>query len=197
MGLELKGTTRSTRKRRGTGKDAYILIGNDFDTLNVAGCLENLTQNLLSDPLVKTSDIESSLVRLRSCTTSKASTARGQSLSRPGHGRGYGSRNGVRVLGDMERRGRHVGGVRLVALSVFIPGGAALGRWGKLRSVGVGTRVSHGECIRVTLGVEGKRRETRLEDVIRRRWPFRTAQSRETRDSKAGNDRSIGDCPGN
>jgi hypothetical protein len=35
----------------------YILVRNDFDVLDMASCLKDLTKNILSDPRIKASNV--------------------------------------------------------------------------------------------------------------------------------------------
>jgi hypothetical protein len=88
------------------------LVGNDLDALDVASGLEDLTQHVLSDSGVQSTNIQRALVRLRgSATRNVARLAAGRGHGVGAHGRADGGRDRVVVLRDDdrgERRGRHV-----------------------------------------------------------------------------------------
>ena len=56
--------------------ETHVLIRDDLNTLNVSSGLEDLLEHLLGDSGVKTTDVESSLVWLRSSTARAAGAAR-------------------------------------------------------------------------------------------------------------------------
>ncbi len=60
----------------------YILVRNDFDILDMTGGFEDLSKDILCNPRIKTSYIQSAFVRFGSRTSSKATgTARRQDAS--------------------------------------------------------------------------------------------------------------------
>lgn len=61
--------------KRGT-IETHVLIRDDLNTLNVSGGLEDLLEHFLCDSGVKTTNVESSLVWLRSGTARTAGAAR-------------------------------------------------------------------------------------------------------------------------
>lgn len=70
----------------------------------MASRLKNLAEDIFGDTLVETTDVQGSLIRLRSCTAEGASCGRQHAaFVRRGHGR----RDRVVVLGNVEG-GRHV-----------------------------------------------------------------------------------------
>jgi hypothetical protein len=92
---------------------AGSLVRDNLNTLDVAGRLEDLAQNVLGDSGVQSTNIQGPLVGLRRGATRgvgrAASARRGHDPSR--HGRADGSRDWVRVLRDDdggEGRRRHV-----------------------------------------------------------------------------------------
>jgi hypothetical protein len=132
----------STSFLLGQGR-TYILVGDDLDVLNVTRSLENLTQNFLGHSLVQSTDIESTLVRLRGGAT-KATCAGGRHNASivGGSGRSDSSRDRVGVLRDMKRRRGH----RLAILTSFIARGASTSlRRRQLAWVGGSTSVGHVE----------------------------------------------------
>ena len=56
--------------------ETYVLVRDDLNTLNVSGGLEDLLEHFLGDSRVQTTNVESSLVGLRSGTARTAGTAR-------------------------------------------------------------------------------------------------------------------------
>lgn len=81
---------------------AYILVGNDLDTLHVPGGFKDLPQDVFGDASIKTSNIQSALVWFGSSPTDKAAGAgRGHHVA--GHRRGDRRRNRIGVLGDHDR----------------------------------------------------------------------------------------------
>ena len=103
-------------------KGTYILVRNNLDILDMAGGLEDLAQNILRHPRVKSTDVKRPLVRLRRRSTREGTAASGRhdTLVRGCNG----SRNGVRVRRDMKRRRRHVGRISLAVLARIKAGGA-------------------------------------------------------------------------
>jgi len=56
--------------------ETYVLVRDDLNTLNVSGGLEDLLEHFLGDSRVQTTNVESSLVGLRSGTARTTGTAR-------------------------------------------------------------------------------------------------------------------------
>ncbi len=79
----------------------YILIGDDFDILDMAGSLKDLAQNILGNPLVEATDVQGSLVRLgsRSSEIISAGWRHHAAIFTADC-----SRDGVVVGGDVKRR---------------------------------------------------------------------------------------------
>ena len=123
----------------------YILIRDDLHILDMAGGLEDLAQDILSDALVQAADVQSSLVRLRRGTAEAGAAWRHHAavfhaavfhaavfhatvfhatvlhatVFTTRHGRGDGCRDRVRVLGDVQRRRSHMGWVALAILAAL------------------------------------------------------------------------------
>lgn len=118
------------------GSKTHILVRDDLNTLNVAGGLEDLLQDLFGDSRVQAANVQRSLVGLRSGTAGTTSAARGIETIVT-HGRANRVRVEVGVLGDVERgvlagsrAGRGSGGhlSRVVGHVLFLEGDG--GYWG-------------------------------------------------------------------
>lgn len=106
----------------GKGK-GYILVGDDLHTLDMTGGLEDLLQDILGHPWIKSSNVQSSLVWLGG-GPAYISTSTGRGHHVPGHrGRDSGW-NRIGVLWNHNRRTRrgwHMGRIGLaVALRRII-----------------------------------------------------------------------------
>lgn len=101
----------------------HIFVGDNLNILNVTSSLENLTKNILGDPLVQSTNVQRPLVRLGSCSSEAASAGWGHHIDLTG--RGDGSRDGIVVLGDMQRRRRK--GLSLSILDTFESRCASIG----------------------------------------------------------------------
>lgn len=139
---------RRTRDRKGI-RTTCILVRNDLDTLNMAGGLEDLAQDVLGDPGVQATHIQGTLVRLRSSATTEGGTAAGghdAALVAAATHRGSDcGRDRVGVLRNMQGRGRHVRRVRASVLAVLVAGRARVGlrRRRELARGRGGTVISH------------------------------------------------------
>ena len=113
----------------------YILIRNNLDTLNMTGRFKDLFQNVLSDPGIQSSDVESAFVRLGRGATDEATAGGRRGDTRDRHGRGDSRGDRVRVLRDdhlREGRGWHVAAGSRVVLAWGRSGGLLLARDGVL-----------------------------------------------------------------
>ena len=121
----------------------------------MASSLENLSQDVLGDPRVKAADVESALVRLGGGATAEGVAGAGgrhdaARVTVPTHRRRNRRRDGIGVLRDVQRRRRHVCGIRVIVLTVLVTGRACVClRWrGKLSGGGRRANVSHvGEMV--------------------------------------------------
>ena len=111
----------------------HVLVGDDLDVLNVAGRLKDLAEDVLGNPLVETAHIERPLVGFRGRAPGKGGGAGGRHHPAlvAANGRGDGSRNGVVVLRNVERRGGHVALVGAI-LAVVLLGGSGVGHGERL-----------------------------------------------------------------
>lgn len=98
----------------------YILVGNDLHADHVASCLKDLLEDVLSDPRIQPTHIQGSLVWFRSRSADISTSACGGHHSNSGHGRGYGRRDRIGILGNYHRRARGRGHVGLVALAIAL-----------------------------------------------------------------------------
>ena len=78
----------------------YILVRDNLNILNMTSGLEDLAQDILSDSLIQSTDIERSLVRLGRGSSEAGTGRRHHGLV----GRGDGAGDRVVVLGDVQRR---------------------------------------------------------------------------------------------
>lgn len=90
--------------------------------------LEDLAQNILSDPLVETAYIQRSLIGLWGCATRKGRGGGGghETAIVKSEGRSYGDRNGIVILGYKEGRGSHMALVGAI-LAVVVLGWSDIG----------------------------------------------------------------------
>lgn len=151
---------RARIKRKGKGKGSnsitYVLVRNDLDVLNMAGRLENLAQDVFCDAGVQASNIQSTLVRLRSsAATERAAAGRRHNaalVAASAHRRGDRGRDRVRVLRDVQRGRRHVGGVRGSVLAVLVA-------WSTGVRLGRGRQLTRGRGRSVVSHIEASRSE--------------------------------------
>lgn len=150
---------------------AYILVGNDLDTLHVPGGLKDLSQDVFGDARIKTAYIQGALVWFGSSSTHKAASA-GGGHHVAGHWRGDRSWNRIGVLRDHDggkRRGRHVCWISLTValgpIELLLTRGTCrgLGRGRKGRRSGGRGVFSH--CVRRT-GREEKKKNCGMEGWI-------------------------------
>lgn len=144
------GATGTWPGATGGGGKTYtnVLVRNDLDTLDMAGGLKDLTQDILGDPGVQAAHVQGSLVGLGgSATGDVAGASAGGRHDVCAHGRADGGGDGVRVLGNDDRRerwGRHVL-LGLAGSAAIVAGGACRGRGGRHLSLRGGS-VGHGAC---------------------------------------------------
>lgn len=115
----------ATYSRRACG-----LVGDDLDALDMASGFEDLTQNVLGDPRVQTTNVQCPLVRFRRSTARGVASSAGGRHDTTRHGRADRSRDGIGVLWDDhrgERGRRHV--LLSAALLAIVARGASGGRW--------------------------------------------------------------------
>lgn len=127
----------------------YILVRDNLNALDMTGGLEDLAQDLLGDARVQATNIQRTLVGLGSGTTTERAAAAGRDdaalIAAGAHRRGDGGRDGVSVLRDVKRRGRHMSRVRASVLAVLVARGARVGLRGRDLTRGRRrTVVSHG-----------------------------------------------------
>lgn len=114
----------------------HILVWDNLDVLDMARGLKDLTQHVLSDPLIQSANVEGPLVGLRRSSSEAGGWGENSTAVDARSGRGDGRRDWVRVLRNMEgRRGE----VSWVALAVL--GGR--GAHARLRRGRNGASVSH------------------------------------------------------
>ena len=128
----------------------HVLVGNDLDILDVTSGLEDLSQDVLGDAGVEAANVESALVGLGSSAAAEGVAGAGgrhdaARITVPTHGRRNRRRDGIGVLGNVQRRRRHVCGIRVVVLTVLVTGRTCVWlRWrGELSGGGRRASVSH------------------------------------------------------
>ena len=118
----------------------YVLVRDDLDILNVTSSFEDLTQNILSDARVQTTNIQGSLVGLRGGAANEGTGTAGGCHIIAGHGRGDSGRNWIGVGRDVQRRRRHVALVGGAVLTIFVSGSTSIGLRGR-RQLGARSNV--------------------------------------------------------
>jgi hypothetical protein len=97
--------------------------------------LEDLAENILGDARIQASNIERTLVGLGGRATTERAAAAGRDdaalVAARAHRGGDGSRDRVRVLRNMQRRRRHVGGILASVLAVLVARSARVGLRGR------------------------------------------------------------------
>jgi hypothetical protein len=99
------------------GEVTYVLVRNNFNVLHVSSSLENLPQDLLGHPRVKTANVQSSFVGLGSRAPDGAASAHGRTKTIEAVGIRHIHRERVVVLGNVEAE-RRLGGHAL-AVAIF------------------------------------------------------------------------------
>lgn len=118
----------------------YVLIGDDLDVLDVAGSLEDLSQDILGDSRVQTTDVQRALVGLRGGAARERATAGRRHDLIATHGRGDGSRYRIRVGWDVQRWRRHVG---IGAVAIFVARSSSTGLRGRRKLVPRDASIGH------------------------------------------------------
>lgn len=113
--MKSKELKRSLRPRK-----THVLVWNNFDAQDMAGSFEDLLQNILRDPGVETTNVEGSLVWLRSGPTHKSTAGGGHHAAR--HRRGDRRGNRIGVLRDHHWRTRRWWHVRGIGLAIALRG---------------------------------------------------------------------------
>lgn len=119
--------------KKGDTDSTNILVGNDFDVLDMSSSFEDLAQDILSHARIKSTNIERTLIWLWGRTTNEPALAiwRHDDPILTRHRRGYSCWNGIRVLRDddrWERRRRHVR-VAHAILAVLVAWSTGSSRW--------------------------------------------------------------------
>jgi hypothetical protein len=98
------GVLGDSDKDRDDTDSTYILVRNDFDILDMTGCLKNLTEDIFGDSWVQTANVQCALVWLRGCTSCEASLAIWRHHAPIlAHWRGDRGRDRVGILWDDDR----------------------------------------------------------------------------------------------
>lgn len=94
----------------------YVLVGDDLDILHVSSGLEDLPENFFGDPWVQTTNVQRSLVGLRSGAPDGAASAHGRAKAIEAVGIRHVHRERVVVLRDVETERRLRGHALAVAV---------------------------------------------------------------------------------
>lgn len=133
---------RHGAKMRKRERKTHVLVGNDLDTLDMAGRLKYLSQDIFRDTCIQASYVQGAFVWLRGSSTHVAASS-GRRHHIPRHWGGDGGRDWVGVLGNNHWGKRWRRHMRRVALAITLgvvkllltrSAGRSLGRWRKRRS---------------------------------------------------------------
>lgn len=124
----------------GRGIVTYVLIGDDLDVLDVTSSLEDLSQDILGDSRVQTTNVQRTLVGFGGGAAGKGATAGRRHDLVAAHGRGNGGRDRVRVGWDVQRWRRHVG---IGTVAIFVPRSSSIGLRGRRKLVSRNASIGH------------------------------------------------------